>query len=63
PSHYSRKERLQNFTKSKSSPLKTQGQLAREQAREDLKRKQHQKKKTISQILITLHLLLINHQM
>ncbi|WP_155964999.1 hypothetical protein [Streptococcus ruminantium] len=39
PSHYSRKERLQNFTKSKSSPLKTQGQLAREQAREDLKRK------------------------
>lgn len=39
PSHYSRKERLQNFTKSKSSSVKTQGQLARERAREDLKRK------------------------
>lgn len=34
PSHYSRKERLQQLT-----PVKTQGQLAREQAREDLKKK------------------------
>ncbi|MDW8590606.1 hypothetical protein Q7V28_00845 [Streptococcus suis] len=39
PSHYSRKERLQQLTKTKSSPVKTQGQLAREQAREDLKKK------------------------
>ncbi|HFI0362128.1 TPA: hypothetical protein ACGO51_000410 [Streptococcus suis] len=39
PSHYSRKERLQQLTKAKPSPVKTQGQLAREQAREDLKKK------------------------
>ncbi|CYU49255.1 hypothetical protein HO918_03090 [Streptococcus suis] len=39
PSHYSRKERLQQLTKTKPSPVKTQGQLAREQAREDLKKK------------------------
>ncbi|MBL1156287.1 hypothetical protein [Streptococcus suis] len=39
PSHYSRKERLQQLTKTKLSPVKTQGQLAREQAREDLKKK------------------------
>ncbi|WP_074414316.1 hypothetical protein [Streptococcus suis] len=39
PSHYSRKERLQQLTKMKPSPVKTQGQLAREQAREDLKKK------------------------
>ncbi|HHT7813442.1 TPA: hypothetical protein ACT2IF_000782 [Streptococcus suis] len=39
PSHYSRKERLQQLTKTKPFPVKTQGQLAREQAREDLKKK------------------------
>ncbi|HEM5336647.1 TPA: hypothetical protein U1390_001269 [Streptococcus suis] len=39
PSHYSRKERLQQLTKTKPSPVKTQVQLAREQAREDLKKK------------------------
>ncbi|MBO4111905.1 hypothetical protein V9Z56_03965 [Streptococcus suis] len=39
PSHYSRKERLQQLTKTKPSSVKTQGQLAREQAREDLKKK------------------------
>ncbi|MGU7964895.1 hypothetical protein ACS6YB_00830 [Streptococcus suis] len=39
PSHYSRKERLQQLTKTKPSLVKTQGQLAREQAREDLKKK------------------------
>ncbi|HEM4246593.1 hypothetical protein HO412_02395 [Streptococcus suis] len=39
PSHYSRKERLQQLTKTKPSPVQTQGQLAREQAREDLKKK------------------------
>ncbi|HEL1588079.1 TPA: hypothetical protein TXJ11_000672 [Streptococcus suis] len=39
PSHYFRKERLQQLTKAKPSPVKTQGQLAREQAREDLKKK------------------------
>ncbi|WP_024412987.1 hypothetical protein [Streptococcus suis] len=38
-SHYSRKERFQQLTKTKPSPVKTQGQLAREQAREDLKKK------------------------
>lgn len=38
-SHYSRRERLQQFAQSKSSSFKTQGQLAREQAREDLKKK------------------------
>ncbi len=42
PSHYSRKERLQQLTKTKPSPVKTQGQLAREQAREDLEEKNDQ---------------------
>lgn len=39
PSPYSRKERHQHLVKAKASPVKTQGQLAREQAREDLKKK------------------------
>lgn len=39
PSPYSRKDRFQTYTKSKSSQVKTQGQLAREQSREDLKKK------------------------
>lgn len=39
-SRYSRKDRLQAITKSHPShPVKTQGQLAREQAKEDLKKK------------------------
>ncbi len=39
PSGYSRRDRHQQLTKPKPSPEKTQGQLAREQAREDLKKK------------------------
>lgn len=39
PSRYSRKERQQQLAKPKSPAIKTQGQLAREQAREDLKKK------------------------
>lgn len=39
PSHYSRKNRQQQMLKAKSSVAKTQGQIAREQAREDLKKK------------------------
>ncbi|MGT2800588.1 hypothetical protein [Streptococcus marmotae] len=48
PSHYSRKERYQKPVS--KAPVKTQGQLAREMAREDLKKKRsasylHQEKK------------------
>ncbi|MDY3024191.1 MAG: hypothetical protein SOS23_02585 [Streptococcus hyovaginalis] len=39
PSHYSRKDRQQQMLKSKNPVAKTQGQIAREQAREDLKKK------------------------
>ncbi|HFH9947239.1 TPA: hypothetical protein ACGO80_000370 [Streptococcus suis] len=38
-SHYSRRERLQQYTQAKPTQVKTQGQVAREQAREDLKKK------------------------
>lgn len=39
PSHYSRKERLHQLVQPPHSERKTQGQLARELAREDIKRK------------------------
>ncbi|HFU4188736.1 TPA: hypothetical protein ACGO8C_000217 [Streptococcus suis] len=40
PSHYSRKERLHQTSPVKPTYVKTQGQLARELAKKDLKRKQ-----------------------
>ncbi|NQI71288.1 hypothetical protein HO594_09015 [Streptococcus suis] len=38
-SHYSRRERLQQYPQAQPTQVKTQGQLARETAREDLKKK------------------------